>query len=159
MHQISSSSRFAPARISRINARASAAAALRKPCLVFAARIRSSPSGVRGPVDRPPCIRQRPFFIPATRQGVPLRVRAPQHGAVLAPPNIGPEFGCMRSSARVLILCCPHPGERCRRPPEHLVLRRRAQRVRFVTCPARVFRARASIMSVVHLARFAASRR
>jgi len=34
----------------------------------------------RGPVDLPPCIRQRPFFIAAARHGVPFLVFAPQRG-------------------------------------------------------------------------------
>lgn len=46
-----------------------------------AAAIRSRPSAVRGPVDSPPCIRQR--RLPGTQgalQGVPERVRAWQRG-------------------------------------------------------------------------------
>jgi len=35
------------------------------------------PAAVLGPVDMPPCILHRPFFIAAARQGVPARVLAP----------------------------------------------------------------------------------
>jgi hypothetical protein len=36
--------------------------------------------GLRGPVLRPPCIRQRPLAIAGWRQQPPARVRAPQRG-------------------------------------------------------------------------------
>jgi ATP dependent DNA ligase-like protein len=41
---------------------------------------------VRGPVLLPPCIRQRPFRMPADRQGVPLRVLALHLGALFQSP-------------------------------------------------------------------------
>ena len=37
---------------------------LYRPCLLRDARIRSMPAAVSGPVDIPPCIRQRPFLWP-----------------------------------------------------------------------------------------------
>ena len=50
--------------------------------MVRAARKRASPSGVCGPVLRPPCMRQRSLpRIAGARQGQPARVRAPQRGA------------------------------------------------------------------------------
>lgn len=61
------------------------AAASRPPCFRGAARHRSNPSGVRGPVLLPPCIRQRPFTIAAPRQVWPVRLQvAPHRGAALA---------------------------------------------------------------------------
>ena len=55
-----------------------------RPCFQFAFRLRASPSGVRGPVLAPPCIRQRPFLMAAPLQEPPRRVRAPHRGAALA---------------------------------------------------------------------------
>jgi hypothetical protein len=52
------------------------------PCFKRACLDRARPACVRGPVDRPPCIRQR--FLPRTAgqaQGSPLRVRAPHREA------------------------------------------------------------------------------
>ncbi len=60
-------------------------AAERCPCVVCAAVRAAFPSGVRGPVLRPPCIRHRPFAIAGARHAHPLRVRAPQRGARLSP--------------------------------------------------------------------------
>src|SRR5262245_4507790 len=45
---------------------------------------------VAGPVEAPPCNRQRPFFIAGERQGPPERVRAPQRGAVFGSPGVLP---------------------------------------------------------------------
>ena len=50
-------------------------------------RLRSRPAGVRGPVLRPPCIRQRPFFIAVPSQAVPRLVFAPQRGALEISPG------------------------------------------------------------------------
>jgi hypothetical protein len=61
-------------------------AALQRPWMVRAAAIRARPSGVRGPVLAPPCMRQRPFRIAGLLQGQPRRVLAPQRGAALGLP-------------------------------------------------------------------------
>jgi len=50
---------------------------LRIPCFVMAFRIASIPSGVLGPFDLPPCMRQRPLGICAFLHGRPARVFAP----------------------------------------------------------------------------------
>jgi hypothetical protein len=60
--------------------RASVKARDRRPCFQLATRLRSFPSGVRGPVLMPPCIRQRPFGIAGDWHRVRLRVSAPQRG-------------------------------------------------------------------------------
>jgi hypothetical protein len=55
------------------------------PCFQLAFRLRSSPSGVRGPVLFPPCIRQRPLGIAGALQGLPVRLEcAPHRGAARA---------------------------------------------------------------------------
>jgi hypothetical protein len=54
--QVRSISRFASAIRIRTIARIRSISAVRRLCVVRAARIRSSPSAVRGPVDSPPCI-------------------------------------------------------------------------------------------------------
>ena len=64
-------------RIAAASLRWAMASADFRPCFQFARRLRSRPSGVRGPVLGPPCIRQRPFAMAAARQGLPLRVQAP----------------------------------------------------------------------------------
>ena len=67
------------ARRKAANARRSATmSAVCKPVRVRAARSLAKPSGVRGPVLGPPCIRQRPFGIAGALHGRPARVRAPQ---------------------------------------------------------------------------------
>jgi len=53
-----------------------------RPCFVRATRMRAIPSGVLAPVDMPPCILHRSFFMAADRQGLPLRVLAPHLGAL-----------------------------------------------------------------------------
>jgi hypothetical protein len=50
--------------------------AVKRPCL----RAFRLPLG--GPVERPPCMRQRPFAMPGVGHGVPARVRAP-HGRIV----------------------------------------------------------------------------
>jgi hypothetical protein len=47
------------------------------PYFQLALRLRPSPSGVRGPVLRPSCSRQRPFFMAGHWQRVARRVFAP----------------------------------------------------------------------------------
>ena len=61
----------------------------RRPCFQCAAAIRALPSGVLGPVDRPPCSRQR--VLPLSGgfwQAVPLRVLASH----LWPGHSGPKL-------------------------------------------------------------------
>jgi len=61
------------------------------------------PSAVRGPVDAPPCTRQRVYrrvrllHIAGARQGVPPRVFAPQRGDFDGSPG---EFPCLSVAAR-----------------------------------------------------------
>lgn len=62
--------------------------------------MRSIPSGVRGPVEGPPCIRHRPLGIAGPLQGVPLRVLAPQRGALSGFPGL------------LLFLSQPRPARR-----------------------------------------------
>jgi len=49
-----------------------------RPCFQLALRDLSSPSGVLGPVDFPPCRSQRPLRMADRPQGCPARVLAPQ---------------------------------------------------------------------------------
>ena len=70
--------RRASARSTRISLRNSIISWLRPPWIVTAARHRAMPSGVFRPVDAPPCILHRPFFIGRFLHGVPARVFAPQ---------------------------------------------------------------------------------
>jgi len=72
--------------------RSALAAAERKPWLQRARRERSKPSGVRGPVLAPPCIRQRPLRIAGARHFSPCRVLAPHRGAVFGSPGGLPFF-------------------------------------------------------------------
>jgi hypothetical protein len=60
-----------------------------RPCFHLAAAQRALPSGVRGPVLEPPCIRHRPLGIAGDRQGAPERVFvfAPQRGALSGFPG------------------------------------------------------------------------
>jgi hypothetical protein len=59
-----------------------------RPCVVRALARLAKPSGVRGPVLLPPCIRQRPFGIAGARQARPVvRAFAPQRGARLGLPR------------------------------------------------------------------------
>jgi hypothetical protein len=51
-----------------------------RPCFQFAFLDRSRPSGVRGPVDLPPCILHLPFGIAGDLHGVPFLVLAPHLG-------------------------------------------------------------------------------
>jgi hypothetical protein len=78
--QVRSISRFASAIRIRTIARIRSISAVRRPCVVRAARIRSSPSAVRGPLDSPPCILHRPAGIAGASQGAPVLVRAPHLG-------------------------------------------------------------------------------
>jgi hypothetical protein len=68
--------------IARPSCRCAFASAEWYPCRQRALRARSRPSGVRGPVLKPPCTRQRPFGIAGAWQGAPSRFRrAPHRGA------------------------------------------------------------------------------
>jgi hypothetical protein len=93
---VRSTSRFAPAIRTRTIARIRSASAVRRPCVVRAARIRSSPSAVRGPVDSPPCILHRPAGIAGALQGVPVLVRAPHLGEALAKGRVTRQSGTRR---------------------------------------------------------------
>jgi hypothetical protein len=66
--------------------------ALYRPCFHRALRLRSKPSGVRGPVLGPPCILHRPLAIAGPLHGVPALVRAPQRGALSGLPGRLPFF-------------------------------------------------------------------
>jgi hypothetical protein len=46
------------------------------PLFKFASLLFSLPTAIRGPVERPPCILQRPFAIAGPLHGAPPRVRA-----------------------------------------------------------------------------------
>jgi hypothetical protein len=84
--------------------------------------MRSSPPGVRGPVDFPPCNLQRPFLIAGAWQGVPRRFLAPHRGALLKSPGGLPFFshprrlswGCASTLAVIsppsLVVHRPHNG-------------------------------------------------
>src|SRR5947207_1036107 len=69
-----------------------AAVAEYEPCFQFARRDRAKPSGVRGPVLAPPCIRQRPLDIPGARHSLPRRVLAPHLEALFGSPGRLPFF-------------------------------------------------------------------
>jgi hypothetical protein len=63
------------------------ASAENRPCFQFARVEPASPNAVRGPVERPPCIRQRLLPRMAGQpQGVPLHVRAPHRDALAGFP-------------------------------------------------------------------------
>ena len=62
------------------------------PCFQRARRLRANPSGVRGPVLRPPCRRQRPLGMAGWRHSPPQRVWAPQRGAARKSPGRLPFF-------------------------------------------------------------------
>jgi hypothetical protein len=66
--------------------------ALYRPCFHRALRLRSKPSGVRGPVLGPPWNLQRPLGIAGPLQGGPALVRAPQRGALSGLPGRLPFF-------------------------------------------------------------------
>ena len=74
------------------------------PCFQFALRLRSRPSGVRGPVLGPPCIRHRPFAIAAPLQEPPSRVRAPHRGVAFASSS---RLSKARARASSAILATP----------------------------------------------------
>ena len=63
-----------------------------RPWRQAAARMRAMPWRVRGPVDAPPCMRQRPLAIAGARQAVLRRVQAPQRGAFAGLPGGLPFF-------------------------------------------------------------------
>ena len=83
----------------RKNRRSAWAAAEHKPCFQRARRERSKPSGVRGPVLAPPCIRQRPLRIAGARHFSPCRVLAPHRGAVFGSPGGLPFFSHSRRAS------------------------------------------------------------
>jgi hypothetical protein len=71
---------------SRHSSRSCAACFVYRPCLTNARRILCRPSGVFGPVLRPPCSLQRPFRIAGQLQAPPLRVFAPHFLTTLRSP-------------------------------------------------------------------------
>ena len=77
----------------RACATAARAATLKRPCFHRALRLRSSPSGVRGPVLRPPWRRhrRRPRHLGALHIA-PFRVFAPHLGASASFPGLFPFF-------------------------------------------------------------------
>ena len=90
-----------------------------RPCFQFARRHRSKPSGVRGPVAVPPCIRHLPFRMAGPRQAVPRRVLAPHRGAELGSPGRLPFCSrpvlCSRGCASpVIVAPLPVPLWCCR---------------------------------------------
>lgn len=73
---------------SRKRANSRRASAENRPCFQRARLERASPAAVRGPVERPPCIRKR--FFPCTAgqpHEVPLRGRAPRSGRRVQRPG------------------------------------------------------------------------
>jgi len=71
----------------------------RRPCFVCAAMTRALPSGVRGPVDLPPCSLQRfRSLMAGFWQGVPARVLAPH----LRPCQPGPKRVAMPALVRAV---------------------------------------------------------
>jgi hypothetical protein len=96
----------------RRNARCSAiASAERFPCLQFARRHFSRPSGVRGSVLAPPCSRQRVYrplvllHIAGARHGLPDLVLAPQRGLEEGSPLQDRPFPLYRCSETGAMLC------------------------------------------------------
>jgi hypothetical protein len=73
---------------SRHSSRSCFACFVYRPCLSNARRIRRRPSGVFGPVLRPPCSLHRPFRITGQRQAPPLRVFAPHFLMTLRSPLV-----------------------------------------------------------------------
>ncbi len=88
----------------RIDRLAALASAEYKPCFQFPRRARSSPAGVRGPVDLPPCNRQRCSIFKG-RQSIPMNAailpRSPHNSltGMLLPPNEKTGFPSACSSA------------------------------------------------------------
>jgi hypothetical protein len=80
-----------------------------RPCVVFAATMRASPTAVRGPVPAPPCIRHRPFAIASPRHEPPARVRAPQSGAR---PGDARNAGRAATAPRASMLALKSPAAR-----------------------------------------------
>ena len=104
LHSLSNSRKWA------ISCRASAE---NWPCFRRACLERARPAAVVGPVERPPCIRHRFLFRTAGQpHGVPLRVRAPQRGALLGFPGGLAFFSHPRRFAWgsfAVLLCIPTP--------------------------------------------------
>ena len=71
--------------------------------------MRASPAAVRGPVELPPCIRQRPFGMAGDRQAVPARVVAPHRGQDCASGSVVRQSGrrCMGFLRGLALM--PHP--------------------------------------------------
>ena len=82
----------------RTDCRSARAACVRRPCVVEARRIRSTPSAVLGPVLSPPCSRHRPFRMAGHWHGVPRRVLASHLGAREKSPG---GFPCRSQPRRV----------------------------------------------------------
>jgi hypothetical protein len=93
--------------------RFSIASAEYRPCFQFAFRLRSSPSGVRGPVLLPPWNRQRPFAIAGPSQESPRRVRAPHRGDAFASSK---RLNSMRTWGSLAISARPPAAFRWRPP-------------------------------------------
>ncbi len=114
-HVRASFSRSRSARIvSRICLREAMAAWVNRPCFHREARIRSMPSGVRGPVLGPPCILHRPFDIAGPLHAMPFLVRAPHRGALSGLPGRLPFLSRPRPAQRVawglLAIAASPPG-------------------------------------------------
>ena len=77
--------------------------------------MRAIPSGVLGPVLRPPCSRQRPFGIAGHMQGVPRRFLAPQRAAFEKSPEGLPFLSIPRRfswGVSLIFSVIPHPPAR-----------------------------------------------
>jgi hypothetical protein len=111
-----------------------------RPCFQLARRIRSMPSGVRGPVLVPPCIRQRPLRIAGPRHLPPCRVFAPQRGPEWKSPGGLPFFSHPRRLAWAVsvISTTERPPRRptCQRPVDPTTLRLDHDRRRCRPCRA-----------------------
>jgi hypothetical protein len=88
------------------------------PCFQAARLDLANPSGVRGPVLAPPCMRHRPFLIAADLQGASLRVRAPQRGAFNGSPGGLPFFSHPNRDARGSSVISPTPSPPVLRPAD-----------------------------------------
>jgi len=116
--------RFSSSRLSRTSSRTRFCSALPSeeysPCFQRERRDLAKPSGVRGPVLAPPCIRHRPLRIAGARHAVPRRVLAPHLGAVFGSPGGFPFFshplraGVLPPLPCLLASLCAHSRRVCR---------------------------------------------